>query len=118
MVPAIRLAILAVAFALITITVGWWAVPVVGVLWGWLAGNGIRYHRIFGAVAAGMAWLAILTAGALRGEGRALVATVFGLFSIPAVVLVTATVGLCVLLGFLGSWLGSGLRPSSNTSPE
>lgn len=111
---AIRLALLAVAFALITIAVGWWAVAVVGVLWGWLAGSGIRYHRILGAVAAGLAWLAILTAGALRGEGRALLAAVSGLFSIPAVLLVGATVGIGVLLGFLGSWLGSRLRPTSH----
>lgn len=110
---AIRLAILAIAFALITVAVGWWAVAVVGVLWGWLAGNGIRYHRTLGAGAAGLAWLAILTAGAFRREGRALLATVSDLFSVPAVLLVTATVGLGVLLGFLGSWLGSRLRPSS-----
>ena len=58
---AIRLVILAMAFALITIAVGWWAVAVVGVLWGWLAGSAIRYHRTLGAVAAGVAWLAILT---------------------------------------------------------
>ena len=112
--PAIRLATLAAAFALITVAVGWWAVAVVGVLWGWLAGSGIRYHRILGAAAAGMAWLTILTAGACMGEGRALLATVSGLFSVPAVLPVTATVGLGVLLGFLGSWLGSGLRPSSH----
>ena len=111
---AIRLALLAVAFALITIAVGWWAVAVVGVLWGRLAGGEIRYHRILGAVAAGLAWLAILTAGALRGEGRALLAAVSGLFSVPAVLLVAATVGIGVLLGFLGSWLGSRLRPTSH----
>ncbi len=111
---AIRLAILAIAFALITVAVGWWAVAVVGVLWGWLAGSGIRYHRTLGAGAAGLAWLAILIADVLPGEGRALLATVSGLFSVPAVLLVAATVGIGVLLGFLGSWLGSRLRASSH----
>lgn len=111
---AIRLVILAVAFALITVAVGWWAVAVIGVLWGWLAGSAIRHHRTLGAAAAGMAWLAILTAGALGDEGRALLATVSGLFAVPAVLLVTVTVGIGVSLGFLGSWLGSNLRPSSH----
>jgi hypothetical protein len=54
---AIRLAILTVAFVLITMAVGWWAVALVAVLWGWLAGSGIRYPRFLGAAAAGLAWL-------------------------------------------------------------
>ncbi len=111
---AIRLVILAMAFALITIAVGWWAVAVVGVLWGWLAGSAIRYHRTLGAVAAGVAWLAILTSAGFMGEGRALLAAVSGLFSVPAVLPVAATVGIGALLGFLGSWLGSRLRRSSH----
>ena len=107
----IRLIILTVAFVLITIAVGWWAVALVGVLWGWLAGSGIRYPRVLGAAAAGLAWLAILTSGALSEEGRALLTTVSGLFSVPGALVVIATVGIGALLGFLGSWVGSWLRP-------
>jgi len=117
MSSAIRLAILTVAFVLITMAVGWWAVALVGVLWGWLAGSGIRYPRFLGAAAAGLAWLAILTVGALEGEGRALLTAVSGLFSVPAALVVIATVGLGVWLGFLGSWLGSRLRPPPTKRP-
>jgi hypothetical protein len=107
----IRLIILTAAFALITIVVGWWAVALVAVLWGWLAGTDIRYPRVLGAAAAGLAWLGILASSALSEEGKALLATVSGLFSVPGALVVIATVGIGVLLGFLGSWLGAQLRP-------
>jgi hypothetical protein len=118
MSTVIRLAVLAVAFALITIAVGWWAVAVVGVLWGWLAGSGIRYTRTLSAVAASLAWLAILTVGAVRGEGRALLEAISGLFPVPGALVVAATIGLAALLAGLGAWLGTGLRPASGPSSD
>ncbi len=114
----IRLIVLTAAFVLITIAVGWWAVALVGVLWGWLAGTEIRYPRVLGAASAGLAWLAILTSGALSGEGRALLTTVSGLFSVPGALVVIATVGIGVLLGFLGSWLGARLHPDPAATME
>ena len=113
-----RLAILAVAFALTTIAVGGWAVAVVGMLWGWLAGTRIRYGRTLGAGAAGLAWLAILAFGAVQGEGRALLGVVSGLFPVPGALVVTATIGLGALLAWLGAWLGIVLRPASASSSK
>ena len=109
---------LIVAFALITVAVGWWAVAPVGVLWGWLAGAMTRFPRLLGAAAAGLSWLAILTVGAIEGEGQALLNTVAGLFAVPGALVVLATVGLGVLLGFLGSWLGCRLGPNLTTTQE
>jgi len=118
MATTIRLAILAVAFALITIAVGWWAVAVVGMLWGWMAGTRVRHGRTLGAGAAGLAWLAVLAIGAVQGEGRALLGVVSDLFPVPGALVVTATIGLGALLAWLGAWLGIGLRPASVSSPR
>lgn len=115
MATAIRVVGLAGAFALITIAVGWWAVAAVGVLWGMVAGSAVRRANLLSGLAAGVGWFTLLAVGATRDETGALMATVSRLFSLPAPLLVAATVGLGLFLGFLGSWSGSALRSSRRT---
>lgn len=105
-----RLAVLATAFTLATIFVGWWAVAAVGVLWGGAAGGEVRYAGRLAGLAAGIGWLALVAGGAPLRETVTLATTVGHLLSVPGLMLATATLGLGAVLGLLGSWLGSGLR--------
>ncbi len=102
-----RLGLLVMAFALITMAVGWWAVAVVGVLWGWVARSDVRYPAIQAGAAAGCAWGLLLSHTFVVGEGRALVERLSLVMTAPEWMVVSATLGMGVVLAFLGGWLGS-----------
>ena len=105
-----RVALLAAAFALVTIAAGWWTVAAVAVFWGFLAGNSVRYPGLQAGVAAGIGWLALIVGGAPLRETARLAASVGQLLSVPGPALVVVTLGLGSMLGLLGSWLGSSIR--------
>lgn len=114
MAPAIRLAVLGVAFALATIALGWWALVPVGILWGLVAASHVRRASLVAGLAAGAGWLGLLAVAAPVEETATLLTTASRLLSLPAPLIVTVTVGLGALLAFLGSWLGLRLRFSSH----
>jgi hypothetical protein len=62
----LRLILLALAFALGTAALGWWAVPAVGALWGLInaAGRRVAFHA---GVAAALAWAALVLVPAVLG---------------------------------------------------
>lgn len=107
MIAIFRLLMLVAAFAVANRVLGWWSAAGVGILWGLLAKGGSR-PALTSGVAAGAAWLALLVTLPLD-ETRNLADVLGRLLSTPPVVLATATVGLGVLLGFLGGWLGAAL---------
>jgi hypothetical protein len=62
----LRLILLALAFALGTSVLGWWAVPAVGAVWGLMnpAGRRVAFHA---GVAAAIAWAALVLLPAVPG---------------------------------------------------
>lgn len=62
----LRLILLALAFALGTSVLGWWAVPAVGAVWGLMnpAGRRVAFHA---GVAAALAWAALVLVPAVLG---------------------------------------------------
>ncbi len=96
--PALRVALLAVAVALATATFGWWMVPLLGAVWGGVAGRGTRPALTMGA-AAGLGWLFLLLWTATQGPVWLLADKVGGALALPGWLFVVLTVGFAVLLG-------------------
>jgi hypothetical protein len=82
--------LLAVAMAVGTWWLGWWAVPVIGAAWG-VARYG-QHSAWTAAVAAALAWVLLLGLLALRGPVGDLARIVGGALTLPGWVLVLATV--------------------------
>lgn len=102
-----RLVLLTLAFALITVAIGWWSVAVVGTLWGWIGRSASRHPATEAGVAAGVAWGILLSYAFVVGEGGILLEQLSSVMAIPAWLVVLATLAIAVVLAFLGGWLGS-----------
>ena len=94
---ALQIALLALAFALATTTLGWWTVPVLGGVWGVVAAPWERPGRV-AALAAGLAWAVLLVWGMLTAPSLLLAGKVGGVMGVPGAVLIAATVALPVVL--------------------
>ena len=88
---ALRVAVLAVAFALGTLGFGWWAVPLLAALWGVLARSETGLASVAAALGALLAWGALLLWGATRGPVAQLAAGLAGVMGVPAGALVIVT---------------------------
>lgn len=112
---ALRLALLALAFAAGTAWLGWWAVPFLGAVWGVIAWR-VSDAAWTAAVAAVVAWGGLLLWTAARGPVGVLAERVGGVLGLPAAALVavtllyaaalawsSATVGRAVML-LMGRW--------------
>ena len=102
-----RLILLAAAFALGSIALGWWSAALVGVLWGWLANDQVGYATLVAGTAALLGWGALLGWTMLTGETEALLASMSSLFGIPGSLFPLASVTIGVLLGAWGAWSGA-----------
>jgi len=100
------------AFALGTFFVGWWAVPVIALAWGWLVGPS-RRPATRAALGAGIAWVGFLAHDAMRGPAGRLARTLGSLMHLPAVVLVVVTVLLGVILAWSAAVVGAESAPAS-----
>jgi len=100
----LRSLMLAAAFAAATRALGWWAVPVVAALWTILERGAMRAPWD-AAVAAMMAWSAILLWTAATGPLGELLRRLAGIFQAPPSLLVAGT----VLYGALLAWGGGGV---------
>jgi hypothetical protein len=85
-----RTLLLATAFALATAGFGWWTVPIVGALWGIIAPDR-RHPARLAALAAPLAWGALLVWGAMHGPVPALATRLAGVLHVPAPVLIAVT---------------------------
>lgn len=84
------LLLLAAAFALATIGVGWWAVPFVGLLGGFVVPRSLRPVLLVSG-GAGLAWLALLLRSARADGFGGLVARLEQLLPVPVVALYAVT---------------------------
>ena len=90
--------LLAAAFALGTLILGWWAVPLLGAIWGLLRRGRPRFASAFAAAA--LAWAALLAFDAARAPsamGR-LTEVMGGVFTLPGPVLLVLTLLFAALL--------------------
>jgi hypothetical protein len=100
-----RLLLLALAFALATIALGWWAVPLVAAAWALVR----RGEPASASAAAGAAigWAALLAWIALRGPLVPLASQLGGVMGIPAVVLPAVTLFYPAVLAWSAAYLTS-----------
>jgi len=78
-----RFLLLMVAFAAGTAAVGWWAVPVIAIVWAILTRNE-RSHPLLVGFAAMWAWGELLAIAAMRGPVMELATVIGGVMSIGA----------------------------------
>jgi hypothetical protein len=113
---AARVALLALAFGLGTWGLGWWTVPVIAVVWGAIAPRGDAPGRT-AALAAALAWAALLGRTALLGPLGPLAAKVGAVFSLPGPVLLLIAIVFAATLAGAGAaatrWVVTTIRPST-----
>lgn len=93
----LRLMLLGVAFAIATVFVNWWAVPIIGALWGLVAARGSQPVLTAG-VSAGLGWGGLLAIMAFRGPVGAVATKVGGVMGISGWMLVAGTLAFAALL--------------------
>ena len=103
---ALRVALLALAFAVGTVGLGWWTVPVLGVAWGVVA----RAHgraALTAALAAGTAWLLLLGWAAVQGPVGSLATKVGGVMGLPGTVLLAITPAYAMIVVGSGAYVAA-----------
>lgn len=105
------------SFVAAEFVVGWWALPIVGLVLGVLAARQ-RHVGIRVGAAALIAWLALLAWTARFGDLPAFYASLAGAMQLPTIALAAVTVLLPLLLGGLSARLGAGLRPGADLAAE
>ena len=101
----LRLTLLALAFALATTFLGWWSVPLIGVLWGVVA----KRHTRAGFTAAGaatLAWAALLLLVAVQGPMWMLAHKVGAILAIPGWLFIFITLAFPALLAGTAAVVG------------
>ncbi len=86
----LRVLFLAGAFALLTAFVDWWAVPILGMVWGLLATRETR-PIVTAAASAALGWAVLLVWTGLHGPVGAVATKVGGVMGIPGWLLVVVT---------------------------
>ena len=94
---AIPWLVLVAAFVAGTAFVGWWAVPIVGAVYGLVATDGMPW--LLTSLAASTAWaLLLLLAAATQGPVLELAGVVSGVFGLPGFAFIVLTLSFAALL--------------------
>jgi hypothetical protein len=111
---ALRVLLLTIAFTIATRVVGWWGVPLTAALWGVLStGDGAS-----AAIAAGLAWAALLAHDAALGPLGTLASDIGGLFHASPVVLIVLTLLYPMLLAWSAAVVtGAGRSTATSLRP-
>ena len=108
---AVKVVLLAEAFAVATFGLGWWSVPIVAALWGLISSSPNR-ARVAALCAAG-GWATLLLLDIAKGPVLTMGRQLGGVMSIPAFVLYLLTLVFPALL----AWSAASLIPSLRKSP-
>jgi hypothetical protein len=111
-VVALKVLLLGSAFALGTLVLGWWAVPVLGAVWG-LIGPSKKHAPLLAGVSAGWGWVLLLLWAAWQGPLLTLAHRTAGVMSMGAASLLGITVAFSVVLAWAAAVVAAGLRPGS-----
>lgn len=114
---SVRLLLLALAFALGTVVLGWWAVPVIGLAWGVIDRSRPAAAWI-AALAAGLGWDGLLSWAGVEGPIGRLAAQVGSIMGIPGWGLVVATLLLPMLLAGTAAMVGAGIAGKRERGSE
>ena len=93
----LRLVLLAAAFAAGTMVAGWWALTLLGAVWGVL-NRGRRWVGVQTAVSAALAWGALLIWTSTVGPFALLVQKISGVMGLSAPLLYAMTLGFAALV--------------------
>ncbi len=104
--------LLAVAFAAGTLFVGWWSIPIIALVWGWLAGPA-RRPATRAAIGVALAWVGFLAFDAVRGPIGRLARTLGETMHLPAIVLVVVTLLFAAILAWSTAIVGASFRSES-----
>jgi len=107
---AVKLILLAEAFAVATFGLGWWSVPIVAALWGALSREPRR--AILAGVCAAAGWLTLLILDVVRGSVGVMGTQLADVMSVPTAVLYFVTLLFPALLAWCGAVLAPQLRRS------
>ena len=106
-------ALVAVAIALGTWMLGWWAVPVIA-----LVGGLMRCRAWIVCLASSAAWLALLAIDAATGSVASVAGVLAGVMRLPAIAIVALTIILPALLGWSAASLGNAALSFRSTSRQ
>lgn len=101
---------LAAAFAAGTWYFGWWAVPVLALVWGIRVGP-TRWPAMRAAVAAAAAWCGFLLYDHVKGPVWRLARLLGAVMHLPALVLLGVTVGFVFVLAWSAATVGAAVAP-------
>lgn len=96
---------LAVVMALMTMLSGWWAVPLLGFMFG-AGANATRSASGMAALAGAAAWAGLLLLAAVRGDVAAVATQIGNIMQVPWYAVVSATVLFPALLGWSSARVG------------
>lgn len=113
----IALLVVVAAIAALTWLVGWWGVPVVAAIAGVLLWRRPAIAWLV-ALAAVVAWSALMLADATRGRFAALSAAVGGTLRVPASALVAVSLLFAALLAWSAAALGAEVARVGRRTPE
>ncbi len=120
-----RLVLLTLAFALATVAIGWWGVPLVGLVWGGMSGRRPGGRRKasgsraswFAGLAAAVAWGVLVGWLALRAPVADLARILADVTRVPAPGLVVITLLLPAALAWSAAEIGVLARRTFTTEP-
>lgn len=99
----------AAAFAAGTVAGGWWAVPVIGLVWGFFAHA--RRPGLRAAAAAGLAWAVLLAWTATQGPVGQVARRIGGVFLLPGPALMALAVVFAMALAGTAAVVGRAAGP-------
>jgi hypothetical protein len=108
---SLRVLLLAAALAAATWAFGWWSVPVVAAIWGWIAAS-LRRPVLVAAAAAAGSWAALLawTWAASAGAASSLGASLGAVMQLPPFALIALTLAFPALLAACAAQLAVAAR--------
>ena len=111
-VAALKVLLLGSAFALGTLVLGWWAIPVLGAVWG-LIGPNKKRAPVLSGISAGWGWVLLLLWTAWQGPLLTLAHRTAGVMGMGTVSILGITVAFSVVLAWAAAVVAAGLRPGS-----